>query len=91
MNAKKSLGQNFLTNDKIISDIVNLIDCNKNDLVIEIGPGMGALSCKLKNKCPNYLAIEIDLDMKPYLDKLNINVIYEDILKTDLKNIIVNL
>ena len=45
---KKSLGQNFLKDEKVLNDIVNAIDLQEDDLVIEIGPGQGALTKKLK-------------------------------------------
>ena len=44
MQAKKSLGQNFLTNDAIIQKVVSLFPFQKDDLIIEIGPGRGALT-----------------------------------------------
>ena len=88
MKAKKSLGQNFLVNESIIDNIIELIDCNKDDLIIEIGPGRGALSKKLvKNDC-QYVAIEIDKDMESYLNQFNINVIYDDILNVDLNSLL---
>jgi 16S rRNA (adenine1518-N6/adenine1519-N6)-dimethyltransferase len=88
MQAKKSLGQNFLINENVITNIVNLIDYNSDDLIIEIGPGRGALSKHLAKFNCSYIAIEIDKDMKEYLEPLNIEVIYEDILKIDLKDIL---
>ena len=44
---KKSLGQNFLKNKSAIQDLLKLLDLQKNDLVIEIGPGQGALTDEL--------------------------------------------
>ena len=88
MQAKKSLGQNFLINENIIRNIISLIDYNDNDLIIEIGPGRGALSKYLSRFNCSYIAIEIDKDMKSFLDPLNINVVYEDILKTDLAQLL---
>ena len=88
MKAKKSLGQNFLVNESIIDNIIELIDCNKDDLIIEIGPGRGALSKKLVKKDCQYFAIEIDKDMESYLNQFNINVIYDDILNVDLNSLL---
>lgn len=94
MLAKKKYGQNFLINEKIIQDIVQLIDnVQNNDLIIEIGPGKGALTKYLINKPCNIKCIEIDKDMHKYLDKYqseNCNIIYNDILQVDLKNLICN-
>lgn len=88
MQAKKALGQNFLNNDTIIDKIVSLFVCNKNDLVIEIGPGRGALTKKLLTKPGQKLGIEVDNDMQPYLDKMDIDILYTDILQVDLSNLL---
>ena len=90
MQAKKSLGQNFLINESIIEKIAGLIDYTENDLIIEIGPGRGALSRKLAEFNCQYVAIEIDKDMEEYLNPLKINVIYEDILKVDMDELLSN-
>jgi len=94
MKAKKSLGQNFLRDSNIINKIGNSISAKENDLIIEIGPGMGALTKVLKCKNTNLICYEIDTDMKPYLNTLideKTKVIYGDILlsniKEDIKNI----
>ena len=70
MLAKKKYGQNFLINEKIIKDIVNLLDnVKENDLIIEIGPGKGALTKYLINMPCKIKCIEIDEDMHKYLDR----------------------
>lgn len=89
MNPKKSLGQNFLINQNIITKIVASLDLKENDLVIEIGPGRGALTKEIKKYNPNILAFEIDKDMHHYLDSLEdkkTKVIYQDVLKSDIKS-----
>ena len=92
-NFKKKFGQNFLQDKKVISDIASSIKPNKNDLIIEIGPGSGALTNELaKYNCP-LLCYEIDTDVKVYLDQINkdnFNVIYDDFLNRDIKNDISN-
>ncbi|MBE6148754.1 MAG: ribosomal RNA small subunit methyltransferase A [Firmicutes bacterium] len=91
MKAKKSLGQNFLINDTIINQIVSLFCVSKNDLIVEIGPGRGALTQKLVNSGADLLCIEIDKDMQPILSKYEndkCHIIYEDILQVDIKNVI---
>lgn len=91
---KKSLGQNFLKDEKILNDIVNAVDLTKKDLVIEIGPGHGALTRKLKEKEVNLICFEIDERTKPYLEKLQnekTKIIFQDFLTVDLNKIIKNI
>ena len=93
MQAKKSLGQNFLTNKGIIQQIGSLFTVQTDDLIIEIGPGRGALTSFLCHLPSNLLCIEIDKDMHQYLDQYEsdkCHIIYNDILQTDLKSIISN-
>lgn len=88
IKAKKSLGQNFLIDNNIINKISDSINANSDDLIIEIGPGMGALTKNLINKNCHIICYEIDTDMMPYLNKLTsdkVKVIYGDILKQDIK------
>ena len=85
MKAKKSLGQNFLKDETVLANIANLFSSAKNDLILEIGPGMGALTKYLVQKKSLVVAFEIDERMKEYLSKLdNLEVFYEDFLKSDL-------
>ena len=56
----KSLGQNFLTDVNIIRKIVETAEVDKNDLVLEIGPGIGALTAQLAEKAGKVIAVEID-------------------------------
>lgn len=91
MKAKKSLGQNFLNNDTIINNIVSLFDCTERDLIIEIGPGRGALTKKLVNKKAELICIEIDTDLKEILlqyQSENCHIYFQDILKADLHGLI---
>ena len=94
MKAKKSLGQNFLINQNIINNIASSINAQKDDLIIEIGPGMGALTKELKKKNSFLLCYELDTDLKPYLNSLEddkTKIIYEDILKSNIKEDIKNI
>ena len=91
---KKSLGQNFLKDEKILNDIVNAVDLTKKDLVIEIGPGHGALTRKLKEKEVNLICFEIDERTKHYLKTLEndkTHIIFQDFLTVDLNKIIKNI
>ncbi len=87
MKAKKSLGQNFLQDENIIDKIVESVDVKENDLIIEIGPGQGALTRKLKNKKSFLIAFEIDERMHECLDTLEddrTKIVYNDILNVDI-------
>ena len=64
IKAKKSLGQNFLQDENILKKIANSIKTNKNDLIIEIGPGKGALTKYLKEKESYLICYEIDERLK---------------------------
>ena len=85
--AKKSLGQNFLHDNNIIEKIVNSNKVNKEDLIIEIGPGKGAITSKLKNFGSKVICYEIDERMRSILSELeddNLRVIYGDFLSKDV-------
>lgn len=89
----KSLGQNFITDKNIIERIVEGADIGADDLVIEIGPGIGVLTAEAAKACARVVAIEIDKKLIPILSETlqeydNIKVINQDILKTDLNEII---
>lgn len=87
LKAKKSFGQNFLKDDNILNIIAKSIETN-DDLIIEIGPGMGALTKKLKNKNSNLLAYEIDERTKKFLLPLEddkTKIVYKDFLTTNIK------
>ena len=60
VNFKKSLGQNFLIDKNIVDKIINSAQIDKETLVIEIGPGSGALSKSIASLCGNLICYEID-------------------------------
>jgi 16S rRNA (adenine1518-N6/adenine1519-N6)-dimethyltransferase len=91
--AKKKFGQNFLVNESIIDNIVNLANVNQDSIVIEIGPGLGALTQKLALKAHKVIAFEIDKDMVNVLknelgDFTNLEVVNQDFLDIDLNEFI---
>lgn len=93
ITANKSLGQNFLVDDESIEKIVEASDLTTDDLVIEIGPGLGTLTQKLLEKAKKVIAIELDKKMiKVLQDRFllytNLEIINEDVLKVDLKEVI---
>ena len=63
IKANKSLGQNFLINEEVVNKIVESSEINKDDLVIEIGPGLGTLTKYLLEKAKKVICIELDSKM----------------------------
>ena len=93
IRANKSLGQNFLINKDVLESIVNSSEISKDDMVIEIGPGLGTLTKYLLEKAGEVLCIEIDSKMIKILNNRfnqyeNFEIINEDVLKVDLNKII---
>lgn len=93
LRANKKLGQNFLINESIIYDIVKKANVTKEDVVIEIGPGLGSLTKELINNAKKVIAIELDPNMIDILKSRfgifdNFEVIYGDVLKIDLEELI---
>lgn len=89
----KSLGQNFLIDDGVIRDIVEGADVEKEDVIVEIGPGSGALTRELLNVAKEVIAIEVDSKLIPILKEElkeydNLTLINEDILKINLDEIV---
>ena len=88
---KKSLGQNFIKDDNIIDKIVNYADIDKDTLVIEIGPGAGALSKKIVPISGYAILYEIDNRLQDILNNVlngndNYEIIFGDFLNQDIKN-----
>ena len=93
IRADKSLGQNFLINEDVVNSIVNSSNINKEDLIIEIGPGLGTLTSFLLEKAGKVIAVELDKRMIEILTdrfKLynNFKLINDDILKVNLNEVI---
>ena len=93
IRANKNLGQNFLISDEVIETIVESADINEQDLVIEIGPGLGTLTKKLLEKAGKVICIELDEKMikilsQRFITSKNLQIINDDILKVDLNKII---
>lgn len=89
----RSLGQNFITDRSIIERIVEGAGVGENDLVIEIGPGIGVLTAEAAEAAARVVAVEIDRKLIPILSETlaeydNVKVINQDILKTDVNKII---
>lgn len=89
---KKSLGQNFLINPTVCPAMADAA-CDNQTGVIEIGPGIGVLTSELSARAKRVVAIELDERLKKILpatlsDCENVEIIYGDVLKTDLKKLI---
>ena len=92
IKAQKKFGQNFLTDDNVLDEIVEAAGVGSSDHVIEIGPGLGTLTKRLAEKAGHVTAIEIDRQMIPVLDEVlseyeNTRVICADVLKTNMQEI----
>ena len=93
IKANKGLGQNFLVDDNALQDIANGANIQENDLVIEIGPGLGSLTKLLLDKARKVICVELDKNMLKLLNDRfiaynNFEIINNDILKVDLNKLI---
>lgn len=87
IKAKKSLGQNFLKDETVLQKISESITTKENDLIIEIGPGKGALTKHLIKKNSYLVCFEIDTRMQDILktyENQKTKIIYQDILETNI-------
>ena len=91
----KNLGQNFLIDDEAVAGIVEAANVSKDDLIIEIGPGLGTLTKELLDRAGKVICIELDKRMIEILNDRfsmydNFKVLNDDVLKVDLKTLIAN-
>lgn len=90
---QKRFGQNFLIDAHVIEKIIKAADIGKDDIVLEIGPGIGTMTQYLAEAAGKVYAVEIDKNLIPVLGETlaeydNVQVINEDILKVDIKSLI---
>ena len=93
LRAKKSLGQNFLIDDNVLSRIVSCVAPTAEDAILEVGPGRGALTKLLAASGARFLAIEWDRDLLPFLaaefaSSPNVEIGHGDILRVDLPQLL---
>ena len=93
LKPKKFFGQNFLSDFQLIEELIEEINIQQIDHLLEIGPGKGAMTSLLLEKCESLTAIEIDKDLirflkKAYGDRKNFNLIEKDILLYDPKELV---
>lgn len=89
----KSMGQNFLINPGICPKMAEASELTKNKGVLEIGPGIGVLTCELAKLAGKVVCVELDKRLLPVLEETlsefdNVEVVNDDILKVDLKKLI---
>lgn len=87
---KKRLGQNFLIDGEVISDIIDFAQISPDDTILEIGAGVGFVTEQLVKHAKHVIAIELDDDAIKELEKINapnLEIIHKDILKTDLSTL----
>ncbi len=87
---KKKWGQNFLVDGNILKKIAAFSGLSRNDYVVEIGPGAGALTQELAALHKGVLAIDIDTSLQPVLSQVlsafeNVQLLFQDVLKTDIE------
>ena len=90
---QKKFGQNFLIDEHVITKIINAAEITKDDLVLEIGPGIGTMTQYLAESAGKVIAVEIDKNLIPILEETlaeydNVTVINEDILKLDIDRLV---
>lgn len=93
ITANKNLGQNFLVNDDAVTGIVDAANVSKDNLIIEIGPGLGTLTKELLDRAGKVICIELDKRMIEILNDRfsmydNFKVLNDDVLKVNLKELI---
>ena len=92
-HTSKKLGQNFLVDNNIISKIIDAADLTSDDLVVEIGPGLGVLTQSIADKARQVYTIEIDRNLQPIIEHNlkqyhNVKVFFQDALKADFDRLV---
>ena len=89
LDFKKKFGQNFLTSEEILEEVILKAKISKDDIILEIGPGIGTLTSKLLETGAEVISVEVDLELiQPLKDRFfmydNFTIISADILKVDI-------
>ncbi|WP_051675840.1 16S rRNA (adenine(1518)-N(6)/adenine(1519)-N(6))-dimethyltransferase RsmA [Ureaplasma canigenitalium] len=88
----KKMGQNFLSSNRVVNDIVSKSNLTADSNILEIGPGLGALTCELVKNVKRVVAIELDRRLFDHLQTTmnddNLSLINDDVLKVDLEKIL---
>lgn len=96
LDFKKKFGQNFLTSEEILEEIISKAKISKDDIILEIGPGIGTLTSKLLETGAEVISVEVDLELiRPLKERFfmynNFTIILADILKIDIYSEIVKI
>ena len=96
LDFKKKFGQNFLTSEEILEEIISKAKISKDDIILEIGPGIGTLTSKLLETGAEVISVEVDLELiRPLKERFfmynNFTIISADILKIDIYSEIVKI
>lgn len=96
LDFKKKFGQNFLTSEEILEEIISKAKISKDDIILEIGPGIGTLTSKLLETGAEVISVEVDLELiRPLKERFfmynNFTIISSDILKIDIYSEIVKI
>ena len=96
LDFKKKFGQNFLTSEEILEEIISKAKISKDDIILEIGPGIGTLTSKLLETGAEVISVEVDLELiRPLKERFfmynNFIIISADILKIDIYSEIVKI
>ena len=89
LDLKKKFGQNFLTSEEILEEVISKAKISKDDIILEIGPGIGTLTSKLLETGAEVISVEVDLELiQPLKDRFfmydNFTIMSADILKVDI-------
>ena len=87
---KHSLGQNFILDDRLVGQLLDIAGVGETDNVLEIGPGAGVMTALLAERCKRVLALEIDRALADVLADVlapcdNARVVFQDVMKADLR------
>ena len=90
---QKRFGQNFLIDTHVLDKIIRAADIGKDDMVLEIGPGIGTMTQYLAKEAGKVIAVEIDRNLIPILEDTlggydNVRIINEDVLKLDIHRLV---